>query len=137
MAEREYREGPGVSPEVPGQGEGKKFDEGKLQIGSLIPGILWRAVGSVLIYGAKKYGPNNWQNLANFEERYSDALLRHLFAWLNGEYNDEESGLPHMWHVITNALFLAWGEENLAKPLAVPYDSNSVEIFVGGLEISK
>ena len=34
------------------------------------------------------------------------ALLRHLMAYQAGEVNDPESGMPHLWHVATNAAFL-------------------------------
>lgn len=36
----------------------------------------------------------------------SDALFRHLLAYLGGETEDAESGLPHLWHLACNAAFL-------------------------------
>lgn len=32
--------------------------------------------------GAKKYGPNTWQNLDNGFERYRAAAARHIMAYL-------------------------------------------------------
>lgn len=40
-------------------------------------------------------------------EKWLDALLRHvLHIWDNPLALDYESGLPALWHVITNAAFL-------------------------------
>lgn len=84
---------------------GLKLDSGKAML-SLIPPSLIFEVGKVLTYGANKYAPNNWRYVENAEQRYKDALLRHLFSYLNGEENDEESGLSHLSHVATNVAFL-------------------------------
>lgn len=60
-------------------------------------------VARVLTFGAAKYGPNNWQNVKPFADRYYAALLRHLFA---SEHVDPESGLSHLAHAACCALFL-------------------------------
>ena len=39
-------------------------------------------------------------------QRYRDALYRHWLAYLKGEQCDQESGLPHLWHLACNAAFL-------------------------------
>jgi len=57
--------------------------------------------------GGKGYVPHSWQQVPNAEERYEDALYRHLEAIRNGEEYDPESGELHWAHVATNALFLA------------------------------
>lgn len=62
----------------------------------------------VLEFGAEKYGPNNWQNVENAEERYYAACLRHLHAMATGEDTDPESGLPHRDHAACNLVFLIW-----------------------------
>lgn len=87
--------------------EGMKFDDGKL-LYSLIPPETLKALAEVLTFGAKKYDKNNWQLVENGEERYLDALFRHLEAYRVGEAIDPESGLPHLAHVLTNAAFLHW-----------------------------
>ena len=84
-----------------------KSDIGKRRF-SLVPVGVLAAVVDVLEYGAHKYAPDNWQTVEDGEKRYYDALLRHLFAWKEGEAIDDESGLPHIAHVAANALFLVW-----------------------------
>lgn len=81
-----------------------KFDSGKLQY-SLIPTSATLALAQVLTYGAKKYKPNNWQQVDD-TTRYVDALYRHLEAWRSGELTDSESGLSHLAHAMTNIVFL-------------------------------
>lgn len=86
---------------------GKKYDKGKLRM-DLIPPEALEGMAKILTMGAEKYGPNNWQGLENFEERYSGALMRHLNEMRKGELVDDESGEPHAYHVLCNAAFLAW-----------------------------
>ncbi len=90
---------------MPGKTIGVKNDQDKPML-ELIPPSLIFAVGDVLTYGAKKYAPNNWKLVDNAIERYKGALLRHLFAYLDGEWLDSESGLPHLHHVAANVAFL-------------------------------
>lgn len=60
----------------------------------------------VLEYGLAKYGRDNWRKGFPHTD-LADSLLRHLGAWLGGEDNDREDGLPHVDHISVNALFLA------------------------------
>lgn len=84
-----------------------KADEGKLRL-TLVPTELIRAVARIRMYGNQKYpegGPDNWKAVE--PERYRDALFRHLLAYLDDPDGvDPESGLPHLWHLVTNAAFL-------------------------------
>lgn len=89
-------------------GEFLKFDAGKLRY-SLIPPSATKALAEVLTYGAKKYKPNNWQEVDD-TSRYVDALYRHLEAWRNGEKLDNESGFSHLAHAMTNIAFLNYFE---------------------------
>ena len=82
---------------------GLKYDDGKPML-DLIPPDAVMAIGHVMTYGAQKYGPNNWQGVES--SRYVAELLRHLMAYHAGERRDPESGMPHLWHVATNAAFL-------------------------------
>ena len=96
-----------VSPEG-----GKKYDKGKPRYG-LLP---WRQVDDVvrvLTHGAEKYGDYNWQGVE--EQRYKDALGRHISAFMEGEYLDEETGLPHLAHAVCNCLFIMWIHDNKNK----------------------
>lgn len=81
-----------------------KFDTSKLRY-DLIPTSTTKALAQVLTYGAKKYKPNNWQNVDDLD-RYVAALFRHIEAWRDGEKLDKESGLPHLAHALTNVAFL-------------------------------
>ena len=37
---------------------------------------------------------------------YLNGEARTRLAYLEGEVNDSESGLPHLWHIATNVAFL-------------------------------
>ena len=84
---------------------GLKFDTGKLQY-SLIPPETTQALAEVLTFGSRKYAPNNWMLVENGEQRYLDALYRHLNAFRLGETHDPESSLHHLSHALTNIAFL-------------------------------
>lgn len=58
----------------------------------------------VFTAGAKKYGPNNWQNLDNGYERYKAALLRHLVEHEKGNWIDSDTGCIHLAQVVWNAI---------------------------------
>lgn len=82
-----------------------KRDSGKPRL-SLVSPYLIEEVGRVRTFGCEKYGdPNNWKKVD--PERYKDALLRHLCAYLKDpESVDEESGLNHLELVACNVNFL-------------------------------
>jgi len=77
----------------------------------VIPPVATRELAKVLTYGAKKYKPNNWQEVDD-TDRYVDALYRHLEAWRGGEEFDEESKLSHLSHALTNISFLLYFAES-------------------------
>ena len=81
-----------------------KYDQGKPRY-SLVPPHALEAVAQVLTFGAEKYEANSWQNIED-QDRYLDALIRHVEALRKGETHDDESGLQHMAHVAVNAMFL-------------------------------
>lgn len=86
-----------------------KADQGK-PCPSLVPVSLIEAVTAIRMYGSQKYGdPENWRKVE--PQRYRDALYRHWLAYLKGEKCDQESGLPHLWHLACNAAFLIEMEE--------------------------
>lgn len=84
---------------------GKKNDEGKNRLDLIEPEFI-ETVGKVLTFGAEEYGPNNWQQVEDAENRYYAAAMRHLMAYRKGEKIDPESKLPHLAHVATNMMFL-------------------------------
>jgi hypothetical protein len=86
--------------------EGKKFDTEKDRW-DLLPLALINDTVKVITFGAKKYGPNNWQHVNNGKERYYAALMRHIVAYRQGELVDSESGLSHLAHAMCNLIFLS------------------------------
>lgn len=84
-----------------------KADAGKARL-SLVPSEIIYAIARVREYGVQKYpegGKDNWRNVE--PERYRDAAYRHLLAYIEDpEGVDEESKLPHLWHLATNIAFL-------------------------------
>lgn len=87
-----------------------KADNGKIRL-TWVPRKILMAIGWVRMFGNRKYkDPENWKTVE--KERYMDALLRHLIAYLNDPTGkDKESGLPHLFHVATNVAFLLELEE--------------------------
>lgn len=97
--------------------KGKKYDNDKPRWG-LLPFAQLEQVVDILTFGAKKYDEDNWKYVENAEERYFDALHRHLKDYRmakelsNPELkNDSESGKSHLAHVVCNALFLMWFDD--------------------------
>lgn len=60
----------------------------------------------VMGFGAQKYSRANWRKGLPLTE-VADSLSRHLVAWLSGEDNDPETGLPHLDHLLCNAIFIS------------------------------
>lgn len=83
-----------------------KADAGKPRL-SLVPTQIFYDIARVREYGDKKYGSSdNWKTVE--AQRYVDAMFRHLLAFVTDpDGRDEESGLPHLWHLECNAAFLS------------------------------
>ena len=87
-----------------------KDDTGKRKL-SLVPRkIIWD-IAAIREYGTEKYGdPDNWKKVE--PQRYRDAAFRHFLKYLDDpEGLDEESGLPHLWHLACNIAFLCEMED--------------------------
>lgn len=82
-----------------------KADKGKPRL-SLVPTEIINCIARVREFGTEKYhDPGNWKLVE--KERYIDAMFRHLLAYVNDNNDkDEESGLPHLWHLACNVAFL-------------------------------
>lgn len=111
--------------------KGYKADNGKNRLGLVLGGFAngLKEVGLIGTFGANKYTDNGWQEVKNGENRYLDALFRHLFAHLSGEVFDPESGYRHLAHVAWNALAiltLSHKKDYLSsvKPVAAPLFEN-------------
>lgn len=111
-----------------------KADAGKARL-SLVPMQILFDIAEIREYGNRKYpegGPNNWRQVE--PERYREAAFRHFLRYIDDpEGLDEESGLPHRWHLECNLAFLAELEENLglrleARPNGeVPVSGNAAD----------
>ena len=84
--------------------EGRKFDSEKPML-YLLPPKSINEVGKVLTYGAQKYDPENWRKVDDLQNRYTSAALRHIFAHMEGEEDDKETGLSHLAHAMCCLLF--------------------------------
>ena len=76
-----------------------KADIGKPRL-SLVPSEIIRDIARV------------WKTVE--PERYRDAAYRHLLAYIDNPIGtDEESGLPHLWHLACNIAFLCEMEKGV------------------------
>lgn len=68
-----------------------------------VPRALDIEVAAVMATGAAKYGPFNWREQPVSAVTYAEAMLRHIYAWMEGQDNAEDSGLSHIAHVGASA----------------------------------
>lgn len=99
-------------PHMVRSSQADKADSGKLRL-TLVPRkILW-GIAATREYGLIKYpetGVDGWRNIG--VERLRDALMRHMMAYLDDPRGvDEESGLPHLFHLCFNAAALCEVED--------------------------
>lgn len=89
-----------------------KNDNGKPVL-TLVPReMLWN-IAYVRMYGLKKYpetGEHGWKNIDI--DRLRNATYRHFMHYLDDPDGvDDESGLPHLWHLACNVAFLCEREK--------------------------
>lgn len=90
--------------------DGLKDNKGKIKLELILPDWI-EGIGKVLTYGANKYKPNSWQNVENGIDEHYAAAMRHIISYRKGEYLDKETNEPHLYHAITNLLFVINHEE--------------------------
>lgn len=83
---------------------GRKDDAGKIRL-DLLPLDALTAVGDVLTDGATRYGDRNWEAGMAWHRLFG-ALLRHTWAWWQGEGKDPDSRRSHLAHAACCVLFL-------------------------------
>lgn len=93
----------------------KKHDTGKLEY-DMFPNSVLEDIIKVMMYGAytKGYERDNWKKCKDIR-RYYNAARRHQEAHMLGQYNDPESGLPHLSHALCNLVFMNFLEEEKRK----------------------
>lgn len=85
--------------------EGRKYDGGKPMM-SLVPPHALEEMAKVLTMGAKKYAVDNWKYVEDGKQRYMDAMLRHINAYIKGERDDPEFGTHHLAHAACCLYFI-------------------------------
>jgi hypothetical protein len=76
---------------------------------SLVPRGIVECIAKVRSYGNRKYGsPDGWKQMSR--QDYWEACLRHAEKSRNDiDAVDEESGLPHIWHLACDLSFILSG----------------------------
>ena len=92
----------------PANDQQAKADAGKPRLTLVPPRIIWD-IAVVRQYGVEvkypKTGVDGWRTIGM--ERIKDAAFRHFMRYLATPHGvDEESGLPHLWHLACNIAFL-------------------------------
>jgi|SRR5581483_756781 len=83
-----------------------RYNKGKLEW-SLMHYKSMEPLIQVLMFGAAKYSRDNWK-LGMDPKKVLDSLQRHLAALADGETHDVESKLPHIGHIMANAMFYSY-----------------------------
>jgi hypothetical protein len=115
-----------------------RYNKGKLKW-SLVPMRALEPMVQVLMFGATKYSPNNWQKGMSYCTIY-DSMQRHINSFMEGEDNDPDSKMHHIGHILCNALFLSWmiifkpeyDDRNNFKPMVLSNDStdNTDRVYI-------
>lgn len=101
-----YGQAPQPEPSAP-PGQALRYNAGKPQLSYLFsaPHAI-EGVAKVMEFGAQKYARDNWKKGFPYTS-LADSLARHLSEFLSGVDTDQDSGLPHVDHILCNALFLS------------------------------
>lgn len=76
---------------------------------SLVPWNELRDVVEVLMHGAAKHSRDGWMDVVEEDpEHYRNHMMEHIAQYMSDNKNEMESGKSHLAHVICNALFLMW-----------------------------
>lgn len=73
---------------------------------SAIPPASILAMGQAMADGKEKYGLMNWRETKVNADVYYDAVMRHVFAWWDGETVAEDSGVHHLAHAMAGLAIL-------------------------------
>ncbi|GHV49835.1 hypothetical protein FACS1894216_00940 [Synergistales bacterium] len=85
---------------------GIKHDAGKPDY-TLITKDFLDGLSRVMMFGAEKYGRDNWRTPPLLsKERLCAAIARHLWAIIDGEDVDAEDGIEHRYHIAANVMMM-------------------------------
>ncbi len=73
---------------------------------STVPSQVLMEVGLAMMEGARKYGRHNYRIAGVRSSVYYDAVFRHITAFWEGEWEDPDSGLPHLVKAIATLVVL-------------------------------
>lgn len=106
-------------------GKGLRFNEGKTRK-DLLPNFAITEMSKVLTAGSLKYADRNWEKGMEWSKCLA-SLRRHIDKFESGIDFDEETGLLHMAHAMTNCSFILeyyniypQGDDRQHKYLKIP-----------------
>lgn len=82
-------------------------DGGKKPPIHLIPTEAIIGMANAFLMGIEKHGEHAYRDGIKYTELI-DSIMRHTLAFLDGEENDKESGMPHTWHIGANFAMLEY-----------------------------
>lgn len=93
---------------------------------SALPANVLAEVGVAMLEGATKYGRHNFRAVGVRASVYYDALMRHMFAWWEGEDIDPDSRMSHITKAISSLVVLRdsmirGNLEDDRPPVSIPF----------------
>lgn len=79
---------------------------------SSVPTPVLMELGAAMLEGSCKYGRHNYRAIGVRASVYYDAIMRHMFAWWEGEDIDPESGIHHTVKAMACLAILRDAERN-------------------------
>lgn len=76
-----------------------------------IPPVAILELGAAMAIGEAKYGRFNWRQKEITASVYTDAISRHLAAYIDGEDRAPDSGVRHLAHIMACCAILIDAEE--------------------------
>jgi hypothetical protein len=104
-----------------GQKTAGRFNENKIRYDLVAPWAM-EQIALVYTYGTQKYDDDNWWKGLKWKKDVLGCIFRHVWKWVRGEINDDESGLHHLAHAAWNCMTLMEYERNrIGVDDRVPY----------------
>lgn len=100
--------------------KGLRYNDGKRKW-SLVHFKSLEPLVEVLEFGAKKYAPENWKKGLDKKE-ILESMMRHLMSLMDGEALDPESKKHHIGHIMCNAMFYSYFDNELNEK---PHDTSN------------